>query len=44
MLKGGRDGDVLQGGTGTDLLDGGSQDDRCGDADEPGPFLRCERS
>lgn len=41
-LKGGRDADALQGGPGADLLDGGSQDDRCGDADQLGPFPRCE--
>jgi Ca2+-binding RTX toxin-like protein len=41
-LRGDGDADALQGGAGSDALDGGRGDDRCGDADQVGPFLRCE--
>jgi Ca2+-binding RTX toxin-like protein len=42
-LKGGGGLDVLQGNVGNDALDGGGDEDFCTDADQPGPFLRCER-
>ena len=36
------DADALLGGAGSDALDGGRGDDRCSDADQVGPFSRCE--
>jgi Ca2+-binding RTX toxin-like protein len=42
-LRGGGDLDLLQGGLGADSLNGGgSNDDHCADADQAGPFARCE--
>jgi Ca2+-binding RTX toxin-like protein len=43
VLMGGRGDDTLVGGPGRDRLDGGSGNDLCTDADQAGPFLRCER-
>ena len=42
-LAGGAGKDALDGGAGTDALNGGSGDDQCTDADQAGPFARCER-
>jgi Ca2+-binding RTX toxin-like protein len=41
-LRGGSDLDTLRGGLGVDRLDGGGDDDTCSDADQVGPFTRCE--
>lgn len=41
-LRGGSDVDTLRGGPGADRLDGGGDDDFCTDADQVGPFDRCE--
>ncbi len=41
-LRGGGDPDTLRGGPGVDRLDGGGDADTCTDADQVGPFLRCE--
>jgi Ca2+-binding RTX toxin-like protein len=41
-LRGGSDLDTLRGGTGVDRLDGGGDQDTCTDADQVGPFIRCE--
>jgi Ca2+-binding RTX toxin-like protein len=41
-LRGGSDIDTLRGGGGADRLDGGGDDDTCTDADQVGPFERCE--
>jgi hypothetical protein len=40
--EGWRDADTLQGGIGLDTANGGGDADRCADADQPGPFARCE--
>jgi Ca2+-binding RTX toxin-like protein len=41
-LRGGGDVDTLRGGPGLDRLDGGGDVDDCTDADQVGPFARCE--
>jgi Ca2+-binding RTX toxin-like protein len=42
-LRGGNDLDTLRGGAGVDGLDGGGDVDLCTDADQLGPFGRCEQ-
>lgn len=42
VVRGGADEDVLRGGAGRDRIDGGSSTDTCSDADQSGPFPRCE--
>ena len=41
-VRGGGDPDTLEGGAGTDRIDGGGDADICSDADQIGPFIRCE--